>query len=65
MSDTKGIDLNDYQFVFGNPGGAIKIKTVKEEPPIPKEPGLDPGKGMSGRDSNYSPKEDCGNTGPK
>ena len=63
MSDTKGIDLNDYQFVFGNPGGAIKI--VKEEPSIPKEPALDPGKGMSGRDSNKSPKRDCGDTGPK
>ena len=65
MSDDKGIDLNDYVFVFGNNGGARKIKTVKEESSTPKEPVLDPGKGISGRDSNKSPKRHCGNTGPK
>jgi len=63
MSDDKGIDLNDYAWVWGR--GAVKIKTVKEESSTPKEPVLDPGKGISERDSNKSPKRDCGNTGPK
>jgi hypothetical protein len=45
MSDDKGIDLNDYAWVWGR--GAVKIKTVKEESSTPKEPVLDPGKGIS------------------